>query len=156
MPISFACPSCKAHYDVMDDLAGKSILCRVCQKRGTVPAAPAKPAAPATSAGQKSLVATTPVDPSRRRMLLLVAAGLGAIITGAVIARHPWRHWGEPDPKESPDGPGRRRGPGGRGPGGPGGPGGDPKGPPGPPPGKARGKGPGGRRGARGGGGANV
>ena len=92
-----------------------SILCRVCQKRGTVPASPAKPAAPATSAGQKSLAAATLADPSRRRMLLLAAAGLGAIITGAVIARHPWRHWGEPAPTGSPDDPGRRRGPGGRG-----------------------------------------
>lgn len=129
MPISFACPSCKARYDVTDDLAGKSILCRVCQKRGTVPAASAKPAEPAKAAVPAQRAA--PANPSRRRFILMAVGGLGAIITGAVLARHPWKHWGDPPPA-SPDDPGRRRGPGGRD--------GDRKGPPGPPPDKARGK----------------
>jgi hypothetical protein len=142
MPIAFACPSCKARYDVTDELAGKSILCRVCQKRGTVPAAPAKPAEPAKAAAPAQPAA--PINPTRRRVLLMVAGGLGAIITGAVLARHPWKHWGDPPPA-SPDDPGRRRGPGGRGKGG--GPGGDPKRPPGPPPDRAQKK----ARGVRGG-----
>lgn len=149
MSISFACPSCKARYDVTDELAGKSILCRVCKKRGTVPAAPAKAAEPTKPAAEpaKSTVPAkpaTPPNPGRRRFILMAVGGLGAIITGAVLARRPWKHWGDPPP--SPDDPARRRGPGGRGKGG--GPGGDPKGPPGPPPDRAQKKARGGRGGA--------
>lgn len=136
MSISFACPTCKARYDVTEELAGKSILCRVCQKRGTVPAAPAKPAEPAKSAEPAKPAA--PPNPSRRRFILMATGALGAILTGAVLARRPWKHWGDPPPA-SPDDPARRRGPGGRGKGGgPGGPGGDPKRPPGPPPDRAQ------------------
>lgn len=42
MPISFECASCNASYEVGDDLAGKTVLCRECERRGKVP----DPAAP--------------------------------------------------------------------------------------------------------------
>ncbi len=100
MPVNFDCPSCKATYEVADDLAGKMIMCRVCQKRGPV----------------RSLTATTSpaaskssTEPSRRNFLIGgIVASLGAIGAGALLARQPWRHWGEepPPPDDSPD---RRR-----------------------------------------------
>jgi hypothetical protein len=135
MPIPFTCPSCKARYDVMDDLAGKKIMCRVCQKRGPVPAAPPRPSAPpaaATSANAPH-AAAAPAKPSRRNLVLIIAGAVGALTTGAILARRPWRHWGDSMESAPPDDPANRR----RGKGKRGGPGGGPGGPPpgGPPPG---------------------
>ncbi len=101
MPVNFDCPSCKATYEVADDLAGKMIMCRVCQKRGPVRSLTAT----TTSAASKSSA-----EPSRRTFLIggVVVASLGAIGAGALLARQPWRHWGA-EPDDSPDR--RRRGP---------------------------------------------
>lgn len=108
MAIRFDCPSCKSNYEVADDLGGKMIMCRVCQKRGSVPKATATALSTATlpSAGKSSAA-------SRRNFLLIggsILASLGAIATGALLARRPWRHWGEPPPPEGP--PWRRPPPG--------------------------------------------
>jgi hypothetical protein len=115
MPIPFDCPHCKTRYEVADDLAGKWIMCRGCQKRGPV----RSPAA----AGASVAVA----KPSRRQAIRIVAwtlASLGSIGAGALLARRPWRHWrssAETASEDSPDRRGRRRG-------------GPPGGPPEPPP----------------------
>ena len=45
MTIPFACPCCNARYEVGDDLAGKTVLCRECERRGQVPDLTAPPAA---------------------------------------------------------------------------------------------------------------
>jgi len=131
MPIRFDCPNCKANYEVADDLGGKMIMCRLCQKRGLVRSSTAKPSATVQSAAAAAA-------PSRRNFLLIgggVLASLAAIATGAGLAQwRPWRHWGD-----EPEGE-RRRGfgpPGGRG-----GPPRDRKGPP-PGEGKDQNKGPG-------------
>jgi hypothetical protein len=124
MTIQFDCPSCKAHYEVADDLGGKMIMCRVCKKRGPVKSTSA---ANAPAGAALASVAKSSSEPSRRSFLLIgggVLASLGAIATGALLARwQPFRHWGEPA-DTSPDGQRRRR----RGP-----PDGSPPG--GPPPG---------------------
>ncbi len=108
MAVKFECPNCKAGYEVADDLANKVILCRVCQKRGTVRAAGAK-ATP--SSGGVPSVALPSSKPSRRQTLKIVAgivASVASIATGAVLARNPslrpWRHW------KSESGERRRRG----------------------------------------------
>jgi hypothetical protein len=124
MSIRFDCPSCKANYEVADDLGGKMIMCRLCKKRG--------PVRSLTATTQPAVVKSAATAMPRRNFLLIgggVLSSLGAIATGALLAQwRPWRHWGE-DPQR------RRFGPGGRG-----GPPGDRKGPPpgdrkGPPPG---------------------
>jgi hypothetical protein len=43
MPISFECASCNASYEVGDELAGKMVLCRECDRRGKVPDTSAPP-----------------------------------------------------------------------------------------------------------------
>ncbi|HTU23700.1 MAG TPA: hypothetical protein VMG10_37025 [Gemmataceae bacterium] len=101
MPIRFDCPSCKANYEVADDLGGKMIMCRVCKKRG--------PVRSLTATTQPSMVKSGTASPSRRNFLLIgggVLASLGAIATGAGLAQwRPWRHWGD-DPNQDR----RRRG----------------------------------------------
>ncbi len=123
MVVRFDCPHCKTGYEVADELAGKKIMCRHCQKRGQVRSLAAN--APSAS-GLPASVALTSTTASRRKLLLIAAgvlASLGSITTGALLARRPWRHWNDPEP--SPDATTRRRGPG-RGPGGPPGAGGPP------------------------------
>lgn len=112
MPIRFECPHCKAHYEVADDLGGKMIMCRVCQKR-----APVKSLAAASAPGSAVPSVAKSDTLSRRKFLVIgggVLASLGAIATGAILARwQPFRHWGEPSTRDRFDrGPGR----GGRGP----------------------------------------
>jgi hypothetical protein len=91
MTIRFDCPNCKANYDVADDLADKLIMCRVCKKRGKVQSLPTH-----TSAGTTlPSVAKSAGKPISRRNFLpiagLVLASVGAIATGALLARQPWR-----------------------------------------------------------------
>jgi hypothetical protein len=103
MTIRFDCPSCKANYEVADDLSGKMIMCRVCKKRGKVQSVPATASAttPLPSAAKSD---TSSV--SRRDFLpivgLVLASGV-AIATGALLARQPWRS------PETDRGPGRGR-----------------------------------------------
>jgi len=101
MALRFDCPSCKANYEVADDLAGKMIMCRVCKKRGLVRSL----SAPAASA---MLPAAGPAAALSRRNVLpllgLFLASLGAIGVGALLARQPWARG-----KESPEERGRRR-----------------------------------------------
>lgn len=110
MAIRFDCPHCKANYEVADDLGGKMIMCRVCQKRGAVRSLAAASAAPAAAAGS---VAAGASSVSRRKFFVIgagVLASLGAVGTGALLARRPWRHWGEEEPENQPGGPWRGRG----------------------------------------------
>jgi hypothetical protein len=114
MAIQFECPHCKVGYEVTDDLAGKMIMCRACQKRGSVRSLAAKTASASATAS----------NPSRRKFVMIVAASIGSIVTGALLARRPWRHWGggsraEPSPDDTSRRRGRRGG-GGPGRGGPG------------------------------------
>lgn len=99
MPVRFECPSCKTGYEVADDLAGKAIMCRGCGARGQVPApAPAPAASP-------------PAGWTRRRVLLWSAAGVGSMVTGAVLARNRRffrMHFSEPPPdRPRPTGKGK-------------------------------------------------
>jgi len=107
-------------YEVADDLAGKWIMCRGCQKRGPVRSLSAKGNADAAGAAS---IALASANPSRRQALRIgvgVLASLASITTGALLARYrPWRNWGDSD-DSSPETT-RRRGRG-RGPGGPPGP----------------------------------
>jgi hypothetical protein len=105
MTIRFDCPSCKANYEVADDLANKMIMCRVCKKRGKVQSSPAATPSATTPAAAAAKSAGTPM--SRRNFLPiagLVLASVGAIATGALLARQPWR-------KPSTDDNRRRKGP---------------------------------------------
>ncbi|HEY7326735.1 MAG TPA: hypothetical protein VH592_03790 [Gemmataceae bacterium] len=111
MAVSFNCPSCKATYEVADDLAGKMIMCRVCKKRGPVRSLGAAGSSATLAAAGSSMAAT----PSRRNFLPIAGlflASLGAIGVGALLARQPWDR---SDPRDDwKGGPGgRRRGPGG-------------------------------------------
>ncbi|HWG43672.1 MAG TPA: hypothetical protein VN688_12870 [Gemmataceae bacterium] len=108
MAIQFECPHCKAGYEVADDLAGKMIMCRLCQKRGSVRSLAAKPA-PA---------AATTSNPSRRKFVLIAVASIGSIGTGILLARRPWRLWSfraERSPEDTTRRRGRRGGGSGRG-----------------------------------------
>ena len=104
MAIRFDCPSCKTNYEVADDLGGKMIMCRVCQKRGPVRSLTGTPA-PSTILSSAALA-------SRRKFLLVgsgVLASLGAVATGALLAQwRPWRKWGD-RPPGGPGGPADRR-----------------------------------------------
>ena len=122
MAIRFDCPSCKANYEVADDLGGKMIMCRVCKKRGAVrhaaPGGEAAGAATTTATMQKSLTITS----TSRRNFLKVGLPIGvasvvAIAGGALLARRPWARYFDP-----PETDRRRRGPGGPPPDGKGGP----------------------------------
>ena len=111
MSIQFECPNCKTAYEVADDLAGKFIMCRGCQKRGPVRTTGGKPA----SGGGLATAVATASPPTRRNFLMMgvfAAASVGAIVTGAVLARKPWRAWSS---STDPGGFGPR-GPGPRGP----------------------------------------
>lgn len=93
MPVRFDCPSCKANYEVADDLAGKVIMCRVCKKRGPVKSLTAAATLPATGTSSSAPM-------SRRNFLPIVGlfvASLGAIGVGALLARAPWERGKEPD-----------------------------------------------------------
>lgn len=93
MPIPFECPNCKTTYEVADDLGGKFIMCRGCQKRGPVRTVSGKP----TSGGGLATALATAAPPTRRNFLKIgawVLASAGAIATGALLARKPWRTWG--------------------------------------------------------------
>jgi hypothetical protein len=97
-------------YDVADDLAGKFIMCRGCQKRGPV----------RSSSGQApgSSTLALSASPTRRKFLTIavgVLASAGAITTGAVLARKPWRTMNYTTELRNPDMTTRRR----RGPKGP-------------------------------------
>jgi hypothetical protein len=110
MAIQFECPNCKTAYEVADELAGKFIMCRGCQKRGPVRTLSGKPA----SGGGLAAAVATASPPTRRNFLMYgvcVAASVGAIVTGAVLARKPWRAWTQTtDPRGfGPGGPGPRR-----------------------------------------------
>jgi hypothetical protein len=117
MPIQFLCPNCKTVYDVADDLAGKFIMCRACQKRGPVRSLSGQAPSSTTLAASASAA-----SPTRRKFMtisLWSLASVGAITTGAVLAR--WRQWFSPyttEPRD-PDMTTRFRG---RGKGGPRGP----------------------------------
>jgi hypothetical protein len=103
MPVRFVCPTCKTSYDVDDELAGKMIMCRGCQKRGKVqaagvstPTATATTTAPATAtttATATSLARTALAQstPSRREAMsswwVYGLLAVGSITTGAVLAR---------------------------------------------------------------------
>jgi hypothetical protein len=97
MSIRFECSHCKVGYEVADDLGGKAIMCRECQKRGQVP---------------------DPAVQSRRQMLLLsggVLAAAGSIGTGIFLARRPWRWWSHasgprPEGSDTTDRRGKGRG----------------------------------------------
>jgi hypothetical protein len=97
MAIRFDCPSCKANYEVADDLAGKMIMCRVCKKRGAVRSLTAAASAP----GLGGLAAKT----SRRNFLPYIAfflASVGAWWVGALLARYqPWERGRERPEDES-------------------------------------------------------
>jgi|SRR5579875_1092325 hypothetical protein len=111
MAIRFDCPSCKAHYEVADELAGKMIMCRVCKKRGVVRGLTT------TSSSAGTLAAGAAAKTTTRRNFLpfigLFLASLGAIGVGALLARQPWER-GRERPEDGPDGGRRRfrRGPG--------------------------------------------
>jgi hypothetical protein len=103
MPIRFDCPSCKANYEVADDLAGKMIMCRVCKKRGQI-----KSLAAAGAATVPSIQKSVALGPSRRNFLAiggLVVASLGSITAGALLARKPWRKWTQTDQRGKWKGP---------------------------------------------------
>jgi hypothetical protein len=106
MTIRFDCPSCKANYDVADDLANKVIMCRVCKKRGKVQSFSATTPSATTLPSAAKLEAT----PMTRRGFLplagLILASAGAVATGALLARQPWR---KPSTDDGPGG--RRKGP---------------------------------------------
>lgn len=96
MPIQFHCPNCKTVYEVADDLAGKFIMCRGCQKRGPVRSLGGKPNSGGGLATAVATATATASRPSRRNFLQIggwVLASIGAIATGAVLARKPWRRW---------------------------------------------------------------
>ncbi|HZV05127.1 MAG TPA: hypothetical protein VE999_08610 [Gemmataceae bacterium] len=104
MTIRFDCPNCKANYEVADDLANKMIMCRVCKKRGKVQNLPSQTPSGTTL---PSVAKSTGTPMSRRNFLPiagLVLASIGAIATGALLARQPWRK-----PPTDDFGPGRRR-----------------------------------------------
>jgi hypothetical protein len=111
MPIQFECPNCKTAYEVADDLAGKNIMCRGCQKRGAVRGLSSKPA----SGGGLATVAVATASPPTRRNFLKIGgwllASAGAIVTGAVLARKPWRSWDYTTELRNPDMTTRSRGP---------------------------------------------
>jgi len=113
MPVLFNCLSCKATYEVVDDLAGKMIMCRVCKKRGPVRSLAATYAAATTAAADSTMAET----PSRRNMLPYMGLFLASMVSigvGALLARQPWdRSDPRDDWKGGPDGGKRRRGPGG-------------------------------------------
>lgn len=98
MAIRFDCPNCKANYDVVEDLAGKMIMCRVCKKRG-----PVRSAAPAASPASLSAAGLSSSSSMSRRNFLpfagLFVASLGAIGVGALLARQPW-NVGKESPEE--------------------------------------------------------
>lgn len=97
MAVRFDCPTCKANYEVADDLAGKMIMCRVCKKRGSVRSLGAPASALAMPAAG---AATAPV--SRRKFLPwagLFLASLGAIGVGVLSANPPWER-GKLSPEE--------------------------------------------------------
>jgi hypothetical protein len=114
MPVRFDCPHCKANYEVVDDLVGKMIMCRVCKKRATVRSVSGTmptPSLTTTATASKSSSA----DTSRRNFIVFASiASLGAIGLGALLARQPWRRWGKSASQSSAPGgpqdqPGRRR-----------------------------------------------
>lgn len=115
MAVRFDCSHCKANYEVADDLAGKMIMCRVCQKRAAVRSL--------STASSSSLLKTTTssptssVDKSRRNFLIgMSVASLSAIGAGAMLARRPWRRWGnKPAQSSAPEGGPRRPPPDGKG-----------------------------------------
>ncbi len=89
MAIRFDCPSCKANYEVADDLAGKMIMCRVCKTRGQVRSLTAA----ASSTAMLVAAGASATAMSRRNFLPhlgLFLASLGAIGVGALLARQPW------------------------------------------------------------------
>jgi hypothetical protein len=81
--ILFACPSCPAIYPVSEDLAGKSIRCRKCDRRCTVPEPDPDPAPPPRPVGQSGWRSLT-----RWPNVLLVvplAAPLAVIAIGVAV-----------------------------------------------------------------------
>jgi hypothetical protein len=133
MPVSFECPNCRARYDVAPDMVGKTMLCRECEQRVSIPgsAAVAKPVHPALKAAAASAGEAT-----RRNAILI---GLAGFLPGALLGwlggyfwkrPLPWEGHRRDSPEASADGEqpadgqaadgqqrrgGRGRGPGGRG-----------------------------------------
>jgi hypothetical protein len=154
MTICFDCLNCGTKYDVDDGMAGKTILCRKCENRGTV----RDPRVIARLQGKTTSGDSAPT----RRMVLQVAGVVALPVVGWLLGTGTYflvnRRSRRPD-DGGPGGPGRgpRGGgpPGGGPPGGPGGgpPGANPPGalPPGfnPPPGGNPGGG-GGKKGGQG------
>jgi hypothetical protein len=136
MAVRFECPTCKTTYDVDDDLAGKAIMCRGCQKRGQVRAgastatttapATATATATATSLAKPALLPTTPTRREAMSWWVYGFLAVGSITTGAVLARTKVLRnlsFGSEEEKDQK----RRKGPPPDGP------------PPGPPPGGTKG-----------------
>ena len=69
MPIQITCPACKSKYTISDDLRGKKIRCRQCDKPLLVPAAPSskpKAAGPRQEREEEGVSARRPTPPSTR------------------------------------------------------------------------------------------
>ncbi len=130
MAILFVCPECRAKYEIDDSMAGKSMVCRECDQRCTVPGSSATPA----PAIRKKL----PSAPPNGLWVALATVIVGLMgFAGIYYWSHPlpWERLGrQPLPDSArvpPCGRGFPRGGPGGGPFGPFGPGGGP--PPGPP-----------------------
>jgi hypothetical protein len=111
MPFHFECPNCRAKYDVADDMAGKTILCRECEKRVPVkrPGTSAVRAAPPAAAAPGMLT---------RRKAVLIA--VGSVVPAGLMAWVMGYYWKRPLPwefkkpsEDSEEQPRRRRGRGG-------------------------------------------
>ncbi len=93
MPVGFQCPNCKARYDIAEDMVGKTMLCRECEQRVSVPAPGAanKPAHPALKA------AVTAGDVSRRKMIVV---GVSTFLPGMLLGWLGGYFWKRPLPWE--------------------------------------------------------
>jgi hypothetical protein len=111
MPIRFECTHCPAKYDVADDMAGKTILCRSCEKRGTVPSAATPPPGSAPRPTLPAAAALRQVALPTRRSFLTPALAYGVPAGLLVFAGiyywsrpFPWERLRDPRPGE-PGGP---------------------------------------------------
>jgi hypothetical protein len=138
MPILFDCRYCGVKYDVDDDMAGKPIMCRECERRCTVPGLPKSAKATAVlppPPGGKASVPRVGGQPIPRETLLWTLAavvGVGLLVFTGVYywsRPFPWEiHKAAPRDKGPRDGFGPPRdGPPGKGPPGKGPPGGQMK-----------------------------
>jgi transcription elongation factor Elf1 len=127
MPILFACPSCNAAYEVADDLVGKEVLCRECERRARIdapddrhvpfvcPHCREQTEVPASLAGRwlrcpncerlAKVQASGAKSPTRRRVLFAAGAVLLTFATATAIF---WPR-GRSKDEQSPEGQPRRR-----------------------------------------------